>query len=136
MFVFDILATTNKLFVLNILATTVQFCLKWCCDVDDSQKSSCVLNVFFFYIYKRPLWSSFILNVCYCIYMKTTTVSGPVFVFCVCLFLYVNQGRHVVVIVWWLDLQLHMQLVPITTNVVSLNLTHGKVYSIQYYVIK
>jgi hypothetical protein len=49
-FVFDILATTNKLFVFNILATMVQFRLKWCCDVDDSQKSSCVLNVFFFYI--------------------------------------------------------------------------------------
>ena len=29
-----------------------------------------------------------------------------------------------------------MQSVPITTNVVSLNLTHGEVYSIQHYVIK
>ena len=28
-----------------------------------------------------------------------------------------------------------MQSVPITTNVVSSNLTHGKVYSIQHYVI-
>jgi hypothetical protein len=29
-----------------------------------------------------------------------------------------------------------MQLVPITTEVVSANPTHGEVYSIQYYVIK
>jgi hypothetical protein len=34
--------------LINILATMVQFRLKWCCDVDDSQKSSCVLNVFFY----------------------------------------------------------------------------------------
>jgi len=34
------------------------------------------------------------------------------------------------------DLQLPMQLVPITTNVVSSNSTHGNVYSIQYYVMK
>jgi hypothetical protein len=39
------------------------------------------------------------------------------------------------VIVWWLDLQLPLQLVPITTKVVSSNLTHGEVYSIQHYVI-
>ena len=37
-----------------------------------------------------------------------------------------------VVIVWLLDLQLPMQSVPITTNVVSLNPTHGQVYSIQH----
>jgi hypothetical protein len=35
-----------------------------------------------------------------------------------------------------LDLQLPMQYVPITTKVVSLNLAHGEVYSIQHYVIK
>jgi hypothetical protein len=35
-----------------------------------------------------------------------------------------------------LDLQLTVQAVPITTNVVSLNLSHGKVYLIQHYVIK
>jgi hypothetical protein len=29
-----------------------------------------------------------------------------------------------------------MQSVPITTKVVSLNLTHGEMYSIQHYVIK
>jgi len=30
-------------------------------------------------------------------------------------------GAVVVMIVWWLDLQLPMQSVPITTNVMSLN---------------
>jgi hypothetical protein len=33
-------------------------------------------------------------------------------------------------------LQLHVQSVPITTNVVSSNPYHGEVYSIQQYVIK
>ena len=42
----------------------------------------------------------------------------------------------VVVIVWKLDLQLPMQSVTITTNVVSSNLDHDEVYSIQHYVIK
>jgi len=41
-----------------------------------------------------------------------------------------------VVIVWQLDLQLPVQLVPITTKLVSSNPVHGKVYSIQHYVIK
>ena len=41
----------------------------------------------------------------------------------------------VIVFVWLLDLQLHMQSVPITTKVVSLNHTHGEVYLIQLYVI-
>jgi hypothetical protein len=45
-------------------------------------------------------------------------------------------GVVVVVIVLWLDLQLPMQSVHITTNVVSLNPAHGEVYSIQHYVIK
>ena len=40
-----------------------------------------------------------------------------------------------VVVVWQLDLQLPMQSVPITTNM-SLVPVHGKVYSIQDYVIK
>ena len=40
-----------------------------------------------------------------------------------------------VVIIWYLDLQLPVQSVPITTNVSS-NPVHGKVYSIQHYVIK
>ena len=42
------------------------------------------------------------------------------------------QGAVMVVIVWQLDLQLPMQSVPITTNVVSLNSTQA----IQHYVIK
>jgi hypothetical protein len=35
----------------------------------------------------------------------------------------------VAVIVWYLDLQLPMQSVPITTDVVSSNLAQGEVYS-------
>jgi hypothetical protein len=42
----------------------------------------------------------------------------------------------VVVIVWYLDLQLPVQSVPITTKAVSSNPTHGEVYSIQHYVIR
>ena len=41
-----------------------------------------------------------------------------------------------VVIVWWLDLQLPAQSVPITTQGVSSNPVHGLLYSIQHYVIK
>ena len=41
-----------------------------------------------------------------------------------------------VVIVRWLDLQLPVQSVPITTKVVSSNPVHCEVYSIQHYVIK
>ena len=41
-----------------------------------------------------------------------------------------------VVIVWWLDLQLPVQSEPITTKVVSLNSADGEVYSLQHYVIK
>jgi hypothetical protein len=36
----------------------------------------------------------------------------------------------------WLDLQLPVQSVPITTKAVNLNLVHGEVYLIQHYVIK
>jgi hypothetical protein len=35
-----------------------------------------------------------------------------------------------------LDLELPMQSVPITTNVVSSNPAHGEAYSIQQYVVK
>ena len=41
-----------------------------------------------------------------------------------------------VVIVWYLYLQLPVQSVPITIKVVSSNPAHGKVCSIQHYVIK
>jgi hypothetical protein len=42
----------------------------------------------------------------------------------------------VVMIMWWLELQLPVQSVPITTKVVSSNSVHGEVYSIQHYMIK
>ena len=41
------------------------------------------------------------------------------------------QGTVEVMIVWQLDLQLPMQSLPITTNIVNSNPDHGKVYSIQ-----
>ena len=41
-----------------------------------------------------------------------------------------------IVIVWYLDLQLPLQAVPISTKVVSSNPSNGEVYSIQHYVIK
>ena len=41
-----------------------------------------------------------------------------------------------VVIIWLLDLQLPMQLMPITTNMVSSNHAHDELYSMQHYVIK
>ena len=41
-----------------------------------------------------------------------------------------HAGVVVAVIVWQLDLQLPMQSVPITTDVVSLNLDQGEVYNI------
>ena len=40
-----------------------------------------------------------------------------------------------VVIAQQLDLQLHMQSVPITTKLVSSNPVHGEVFPIQHYVI-
>ena len=40
------------------------------------------------------------------------------------------------VIVWYLDLQLPMQSVFITSNVMSSNSPHGEVYSMQRFVIK
>jgi hypothetical protein len=39
-------------------------------------------------------------------------------------------------IAWWLDLELHLPSVPITTKVVGSNPAHGKVYSIQHYLIQ
>jgi hypothetical protein len=47
-----------------------------------------------------------------------------------------TKGTVMVMIVWQLDLQLPMPSVPITTEVVSLNLAHGEVYLIQHYEIK
>ena len=39
-------------------------------------------------------------------------------------------------IVWWLDLQLPVQSLPITTQALSSSPVHEEVYSIQHYVIK
>ena len=47
-----------------------------------------------------------------------------------------KAGTAVVMIVWQLDLQLSVQSVPITTEVVRSNPAHGEVFSIQHYVIK
>jgi hypothetical protein len=44
-----------------------------------------------------------------------------------------RRGRKNMV---WLDLQLHVQSVSITTNLVSSNLSHGEMHSIQLCVIK
>ena len=41
-----------------------------------------------------------------------------------------------VLIIWYLDLQLPVQSLPFTTKVVSLNSVNGEVYWIQHYVIK
>jgi hypothetical protein len=46
------------------------------------------------------------------------------------------QGAVVITIVWYLDLQLPMQSVNITIEVLSLNPAHAEVYLIQHYVIK
>ena len=45
-------------------------------------------------------------------------------------------GAVVVVIIWKLDLELPMQSVAITTNIVSSNPVHDEVYWIHHYVIK
>jgi hypothetical protein len=45
---------------------------------------------------------------------------------------YVLFYTGAVVIVWYFDLQLHVQSVPINTNVVSFNPTHGEVYSVRF----
>ena len=42
----------------------------------------------------------------------------------------------VVLIVWYLDLELPVQSVPFTTKVVGLNSVHGEVYLMQQYMIK
>jgi hypothetical protein len=44
-----------------------------------------------------------------------------------------NKEAIVVMIIWYLDLQLPVQSLPIITKVVSLKPVHGEVYSIQHY---
>ena len=46
------------------------------------------------------------------------------------------KGAVLIVIVWQLDLQPPVQSLPFTTEVVSWNPVHGKVYLIQHYVIQ
>ena len=46
------------------------------------------------------------------------------------LYNYLYAVGAVVAVIIWLDLQLPMQSVPITTDVVSLNLDQGEVYNI------
>ena len=52
---------------------------------------------------------------------------------CVIHVIQLHVGAVVAVFVWQLDLQLPMQSVPITTDVVSSNLDQGKVYNIIKY---
>ena len=52
------------------------------------------------------------------------------------LIFFVTEWGRQVVVVWLLDLQLHVQSVPIITYFMSSNTAHGDVYSIQHYVIK
>ena len=52
------------------------------------------------------------------------------------IYIYVVVKGHRGVIVWYLDLPLPVQSVPITTEVVNLNPSYDQVYSIQHYVIK
>jgi hypothetical protein len=42
------------------------------------------------------------------------------------------QGTVVAMVIWWLDLQLPMQSVPITTDAMSSNLDQGEVYNIMW----
>ena len=51
-------------------------------------------------------------------------------------YFYQYRGAVVVVIVWYMDLQLPLQSVTITTNVVNSNPVYDEVYLIQHYVIK
>ena len=55
--------------------------------------------------------------------------------FCLTRFKKNGPSWTVVMIKWQLDLKLPMQSVPITTNVVGSHPAHGKVYSIQLYMI-
>ena len=68
--------------------------------------------------------------------MFVKEVVHAVVIFSTMTFNLLSAGAVVAVIEWELDIQLHVQSVPITTNVVSSNPAHGEVYSIQHYVIK
>ena len=49
------------------------------------------------------------------------------------MFSYIKRVMVVIVIVWYLDLQLTMRSVPITTNVVGSDPAHGEVYNIMWW---
>ena len=66
----------------------------------------------------------------YLCYLYLFTYNGVQYIFII------SVAGVVVVIVWQFDLQLPVQLVSITTKVVSSNPVHGEVYQIQHYVIK
>ena len=51
------------------------------------------------------------------------------------IYIYVVVKGHRGVIIWYLDLPLPVQSVPVTTEVVNLNPSYDQVFSIQHYVI-
>jgi hypothetical protein len=53
------------------------------------------------------------------------------FKYIICLFCFMFHSLRGFVIVWWLDLQLPVQSVPITTEVVSWNPVHRQLKCIQ-----
>ena len=78
-------------------------------------------------------WNVFTTNGAYSWWHRYSVTANQVMVATVKLMKWWLQGVVVVEIISWLDLQLPVQSVPITTNVVNSNLVHG---SIQHYVIK
>jgi hypothetical protein len=52
------------------------------------------------------------------------------FYLCLLAYIVMSNTSVVALVVWLLDLQLHMQSVPITTDVVSSNLDQGEAYNI------
>jgi hypothetical protein len=59
-------------------------------------------------------------------------MGEPMFYLCLLAYIVVSNTSVVAVVVWLLDLQLPMQSVPITTDVVSSNLDQGEVYNIMW----
>ena len=91
--------------------------------------------IILFFLSKKPIFDYFFLSLCEAHFMVL------VLSFAIHQNMQQIQFRYsgvvvVVVIVWYLDLQLPVQSVPITTKVVSSNPVHGEVYSIQHYMIK
>ena len=59
-------------------------------------------------------------------------LSNYIFVYTMWTNVYNINGTVDAVIVWWLDLQLPMQSVPIITDVVSSNFDQGEMYNIMW----